>query len=288
MLKNIVTIFILLLPHVAFAGWDGPKIIVTGTWGSKLEQFHMYEEASGEDIPQKFAMDFSVDKDGNIVIPDLENRRIVIYDKAGHLIKVLTKPVQLPALDEKNGWPGSLESYEGGNSIVIPCRYEKKEKSGGTGPSRKCFLDYNGKILAEVPMAYTGPIQTGYILRTKDRSYLYSPTGKMLEERPAALINRSYHEDEYGGFTEYKSSSNFNKCSKELNSLSLPDSQWKESNGLDGEKELVADYGGRVVTSNCNVYLWKRTPTAFSILRWTWIDEQMKNTKQYSEKDRSK
>jgi hypothetical protein len=251
-------IFILLLPAVTLAGWQRAKVVVTGTWGNSPGQFDIFHGESGDFFPNIFF----VDKFGNIIIPDDGNHRINIYNKYGRLNKMLTKPAELPAEDD-TVWPHKgILSYEGGNSIVIPCRHEKIPQ--GLQPLKLCFIDYDGKILAEVPYMYVVPIENGYILRTKDRSYHYSPTGKMLEERPATLINRSYLEDEYGGFSEYKDDKRLAKCQKEIKSFNI-------------SQNHLAEYGVPVVTSNCDIYVWKSTPNAYSILKWTWVDELKKN-----------
>lgn len=276
MFNNAIRIFvvILLLPNVALARWQGPKVVLTGTWGNESGQFDIYYGESADYFPQKFF----VDKLGNVIIPDDGNKRIAIYDKNGRLKKLLTKPSELPAEDNMYGWPGDIISCEDGNSIVIFCRYEKM--SNGVNPYKNCFLDYDGKILAEVPKEYyVVPAQYGYILTTKDRSFHYSPAGKMIEERPAPA-EKSNLEDGYGSFPEYRTD-NFKKCETKLRSLKIPKSQSKivrpGGRGFDEERELIAEYGGLFVTSNCDAYVWKRTLQAYSILKWSWFDEQKKH-----------
>jgi hypothetical protein len=69
----------------------------------------------------------------------------------------------------------------------------------------------------------------------------------------------------------------YNQCGKALGSLALPQNQSTVvspgGRGFDERRALIAEYGSPVVAPNGDVYTWKRTPDAYSILKWTWVDD---------------
>ena len=178
-LKTIImaTLIIVIMATPIFASWTGPQEVLSGTWGNGQAQFY-FESGDTEDI---FPRQLSVDKNGNVIIADEGNARIVIYDLSGKLIKILQKPAQLPAADNLFGWPSGLSVYSGGNSLTVTCQYQQDQE--GAQPSKECFLDYDGNILAKADLAEVFPIDTGYVLLNyKTSTYgIYTPTGQLIK-----------------------------------------------------------------------------------------------------------
>ena len=71
----------------------------------------------------------------------------------------------------------------------------------------------------------------------------------------------------------------FDKCGKTLSAMDLPETKTQEIDRgapyIVGEIETVflEEYGPPVIGPDGSVYCWKRTPTTYSILKWTWVDD---------------
>jgi hypothetical protein len=171
---------VIIIPTVSFASWTGPQTIISATWGTGAGQFSIFHVESGDVFPDQFG----VDVNGLVVIPDIINKRIVIYNPDGTIKNTIYKPASLPALDNVGQWPTDFVLYPGGNSFVIDCNYQKAvvRSMVGRGPLNECFVDYNGAILAKANPAEVFPTRTGYIfLDNQSKVYtIYSPTGQVI------------------------------------------------------------------------------------------------------------
>lgn len=309
----IAVLYIIGITNV-YAEWIGPQEIIVGTWGSEVGQFYF---GSG-DTTDSFPREFGVDKDGVILISDEDNKRLLIYNSDGSLRKMITKPTELPAEDSVYGWPSGLAVYSGGNSVAISCEY--KRVADGIQPYKKCFLDYNGAIIARVDMGQVFPIETGFII-LKSKSYtLYSPTGALIRtttERPLELgkVKEKKTASGYTYTVQYPDIVNpnvtktweivrdsiskmysfvrdkngilyavsrgqvirYDDQGNEIGRLMLPKKRFKPTTippdlppGAEIRREVSEEYGEPVISPTGDVYTWKRTPTAYSIIKWTW------------------
>ena len=315
-------------PLLSFADWKGPINVIVGTWGTAAGQF--YFEA--QDTADLFPKEFAVDKDGNIIIRDEGNFRILIYNREGQLKKVIKKPNELPALDAEYYWPWGIKLLNN-NWIAIDCDAQKNNK--GKYTIKKCFLDYNGKIIKKSEWGEMFPLNDGYLFKQEDKYYLYSPTGRLLKtytERPLELgvvqkrerqadgrykytvkydnityiiesegieeqgfqrdiflnlffVGRLtdpkdiYVDAEWEGNTVSERAiphyivTRYDRCDNSPERLHIPPDKSpfkKTGKGVIRDEGLLRQYGKPVVSSNGDVYCWKRTADAYSILKWTW------------------
>ena len=182
----IYTHFVLVLicyPLLSYAEWKGPEEVIVGTWGADSEQFYF----KAQDTADLFPKNFVVDKDGNIIIRDEGNFRILIYSQVGQLKNVIKKPSELPETDTQYYWPWGIKLVNN-NWIAIDCDAQKDIE--GKYTIKKCFLDYNGKIVKKTEWGEIFPLKGGYFLKKDNKYNLYSPTGQLLEthkEKPLEL-----------------------------------------------------------------------------------------------------
>lgn len=64
-------------------------------------------------------------------------------------------------------------------------------------------------------------------------------------------------------------------CGKILGQVQMPESKGHVVGTMGKEvvKELDYEFGQPVIAPNGDIYVWKRTPTAYSILKWAWVDD---------------
>lgn len=69
----------------------------------------------------------------------------------------------------------------------------------------------------------------------------------------------------------------YDRCGKKLGELNLPISEYEPPTQEDLDRPTTRltvrnEYGPPVIGPDGSVYAWKRTPTTYSILKWTWVD----------------
>lgn len=155
MLKTFQLIFIILTLSIglnADATLKGPREIIKCTWGNNRNQFHFWEGESHVSFPQVFA----VDKNDLIIIPDPGNKRIVIYNQNGTIKNIVSKPPELPDLDNLHKWPTFFRLNEDDHTLAISCDYKKTPV--GRGPTKICFISYSGELLRKSDIADLGKL----------------------------------------------------------------------------------------------------------------------------------
>ena len=239
----ILSLFLILLSLAlgddVWADWKGPQEIVKGTFGTGIGQFYYSSRGTSDTFPREIG----VDVNGVILISDPKNKRVALYNTQGGLEKYIVKPPSLPTLDDKRKWPSSFEYCVIGNSILVPCKYEKV--IGGRSPKNYCFVDYNSKLIEEIDLVPCEifPVNDGYMYasggeRTQwEKFRKYSPTGKLLKtymgENPLEL----------GQVKERKIGSGQYEVT-----VSYPDKEWKM---------LCASTCSKYVRdTNNNLYCW--------------------------------
>jgi hypothetical protein len=68
----------------------------------------------------------------------------------------------------------------------------------------------------------------------------------------------------------------FNKCGKLIGTVLMPIAQINKiprGSGVEPIVNVNEEYGQPVIAPNGDVYTWKRTPTNYTILKWTWVDD---------------
>jgi hypothetical protein len=249
------------------AAWEGPSTVLSGGWGAADDQFGI-EYGDTNDM---FAGPFYPLPDGGIIIRDVLNARYKVYNGDGSIKKIL-KCIEISSnvFNEECNIEGSyLQDTSDGNIWVDASKYQNPKYS------------------------------------------LYSPTGQLIQtytEKPAELgkvkssnlgennykITITYPDKVYGftsdrKFTRYIRDSNgyvygvnaggvwrFNQCGKLMGTVLMPTAKRQETARSDGGENIVTvheEYGAPIVAPNGDVYTWKRTPEAYSILKWTWTDD---------------
>ena len=170
----VAILFCFIFTGSALAGWKKPIEVLSGTWGDKERQFGLKIEYIKVDLPV-----FVVNRKGEIIVGDVINKRIKVYDSAGKLIKIFG-----PQLDTSPSyWPTKkMGTYN--NCIFV--EWGKRYQS----------YNYNGKVESQFKLKGTRferILFDGNIILfdLTEKSYKkYSPTGQLLEthkERPLEL-----------------------------------------------------------------------------------------------------
>jgi hypothetical protein len=302
LIKTIVlTLFMMigLICH-AEAAWQGPNNIVNMGWGNQPGQVAITYGDTEDDFPHVF----KVDKSGNIVIGDSGNTRLQLFSAAGELTKIINS-VGFPL--GTTGWPLQWELLR--DARIFAKRGEKYQIYDYQG---NLVNQFNG-VAAYIDEIVVLPDDSIVAYKSDIKTYyLYSPTGQLVKtytERPLELgkvtekpvgstkvkITVIYPDKTYplilaGPYEKYQRDASgklnaisgklvkkFNECGKELGSLVLPVDQSRVvspgGRGSDKVTALIEEYGQPVIAPNGDVYTWKRTPTTYSILKWTWADD---------------
>ncbi|MGD9162621.1 MAG: hypothetical protein PVG39_29715 [Desulfobacteraceae bacterium] len=298
------TLALIFCPLFSFAEWKGPEEIILGTWGENSDQFYF----DPQDTTALFPKDIAVDKDGNIIIRDEGNRRILIYNTNGILKNVIKKPTELPATDSLFFWPTEFKLLPN-NNIVILCGYEKL--SGGIRPLQQCFLNYDGIITKKIDMGELFTADNGYILLKKDIYYAYTLSGQLLNTYTEPPLELGVVDERRLGDGRYKVTVKYpgkewvitgkGACEKyirigdcelycigqmqivqydekgnERSRLTMPENNIQQipipGDGVESHINVLEEYGPPVVSPIGDVYTWKRTPDTYSIIKWVWVD----------------
>lgn len=308
MLKKIITVFfiILLLPTIAFARWQGPKVIVTGTWGKGFDQFGYQRGDSAEYFPQ----DLSALADGRIVVIDEVNARWILYGQNGEYIKhvkalgigcyglsgdkILTlywdgsyKTGRFGVFDivrEKWIWKDSTKSYppwdysviQSGNDIFI-----WHNKAGYKYSSQGQMIE----ALSQKPLAF-GIVRSSILQSNGQHRLTVEYDGATYEIKGPPDYNAITRDsianlymvtgaDDHSKYHVYK----YNKHGKLLGSIAVPlDKVIRDDNPKRPDEpitlpRIIAEYGEPVISQSGDVYAWKRSDAGYSILKWSWVDD---------------
>jgi hypothetical protein len=102
--KILAAIFCLALPLPAFAGWVGPKVVVSGTWGNGPNQFGIEHWDYDDKYPELLAISSS----GKMIIGDELNKRIQIFSNLGAFERIITSANVPQKHQDTKWWPLSL------------------------------------------------------------------------------------------------------------------------------------------------------------------------------------
>jgi hypothetical protein len=157
--KILAAIFCLALPLHAFAGWVGPKVVVSGTWGNGDDQFTLFHDDMGDSCPEYF----NVSKSGHIII---SSDKMQLFDPKGSFIRIIPPPMPNP-----EEWV--IKPLFVGNNIIIP--------------SKKLYiLNYFGELNSEIEINHkinwSGVIEENlYVIQNEPyKMFVYSSSGKLL------------------------------------------------------------------------------------------------------------
>lgn len=289
----VAILFCFIFTGSALAGWKKPIEVLSGTWGDKERQFGLKIEYIKVDLPV-----FVVNGKGEIIVGDVINKRIKVYDSAGKLIKIFGPQLDIPP----SYWPTKkIGTYN--NCIFV--EWGKRYQS----------YNYDGKVESQFKLKGSRfeslmPDGTIILFDLTERIYKkYSPTGQLLEtykEKPLELgevkerrsgskrykVTIKYLDKEWvviskGACSRYVRDLNCNlycpghrqvikydEDGNEAARLTMPERIAEETPardpGVEAIIKVIEEYGPPVVSPNGDVYAWKRTPDTYSIVKWTW------------------
>ena len=101
-----------------------------------------------------------------------------------------------------------------------------------------------------------------------DKTWSYADVGRM----------SSYMRDTNGNLYGYGNTQviRYTTCGKEVAMLMMPKKIVQETSRgpqVEPQVTVLEEYGSPVIAPNGDVYTWKRTPTIYSILKWSWVND---------------
>ena len=285
---SIVIFTSLLFSELSFAGWTGPSEVLSGTWGNNPGQFAIQYGDTSDTFPTTI----DISPSGKIAITEDQTLdRVQIFNSTGQLANIINTFAFTIAFDTNE------------NLYVSGGGFRKYDSSG------KVVWSKTGTSYDALYALSSGDI-IGYDKDNKNYA-LFSPTGQLIKtsaERPLELGrvseyplgNRKYkttvkYEDatytiiserEYERFVRDNKKNlyamnpgiveKFSPCGKLIGRLDMPEKKAFAGDKIPGEEQYVFihdEYGAPVVDVNGNIYAWKKSPTKYSILKWTWQDD---------------
>ena len=267
--KAIITIFFMAIgvSLPTYAAWQGPTEIVSGSWGANSDQFGVEYGDTNDSFPTRVI----VLLDGGLIIRDIVNGRKKIYTANGTLLRAVKcaknaagewndecriKGDYIQTTLDGNIWTGPEYLIQQGYSLYSPTGQLLK-----TSNTRPLELG----VVSEEPLG-NGKYKT--TVKYEDATYM------IISAREYERFVRDKKKNLYAmnpGIVE-----KFSPCGKLLGRLDMPEAKAFAGDKIPGEEQYVFihdEYGAPVVDVNGNVYTWKRTPTKYSILKWTWVDD---------------
>jgi hypothetical protein len=265
-MKKMIMLFILVFVSftgIGIANWNGPTILIEGEWGMADNQFGFEHGDSFDEYP---SLD-GILGDESIVLSDLVNKRTLVFKSNG-------------TFKEKENWieqpvAGGMIKYVH-NKYLLGCCVQGYDAAGNlwTGSGNTYALtNKDGALISKVTVR---PLELGKVTEKPvssakakitvtypDKIWSYIDVGRM----------PTYMRDKYGNLYGYGNTQviRYTDCGKESASLMMPKKiEQEESRGPQVEPNVTVleEYGSPVIAPNGDVYTWKRTPTAYSILTW--------------------
>ncbi|MEK6743185.1 MAG: hypothetical protein AABZ15_06235 [Nitrospirota bacterium] len=299
----VIAAILLCSPSSVFAGWSAPQEVLSGAWGTGEQLFGIVERYNMVEFPKGFV----VDDEGSIIVADSVNRRAKVYTDKGRLRAIIKPQLEYEDIEQ---WPTSIIAAWNGKLFVDAGEhfqfydYDGKLVSDFKVPdARFRMLLKDGSIIVVMVgtprgfrrYTYSGKMLETYTDRPRELSFverfneeksnipeiwnriIYSDKTYSIVE--AGYFHRGYVRDKYDNLYDlYNPVYRFDKCGNPSAKVDLPQSQYEEIRPSRGDygalSEAIAEYGNPFVSSMGDVYLWKRTPTTYSILKLTWSNEQ--------------
>ncbi|MHB8845763.1 MAG: NHL repeat-containing protein [Nitrospirota bacterium] len=265
--KLIIGIFILLFNcATAIAFWQGPQAILEGGWGGRPNEFGIEHGDTGDTFPR----DIIVLSNNDIWIPDgWVNERLKLYDQNGNLKKIISLDQATRTFPEY--WFIGKLAAVGLDGFVYMSDYLGKGMYAQYSP--------NGQL---VKTSTERPLELGRVKSQMlgEKNYKYTITyPDRVYGLTLSIPYRRFIRDNQGRINAVsaKSARKYSVCGKELGVVSIPDDQRRITRpgggGFEEQSEIIQQYGEPVIAPNGDVYTWKRTPTNYSILKWTWVND---------------
>lgn len=296
---SLLVLFLLLSTSNVYSAWEGPVDVVVGTWGTNTGQFGI----SYQDTADLFPQSFGVSNSGKIVIADSINEVLHIFNNDGSFLRDIRKPVT------RKRWPydvdvndecavvGYVDFTHTFNITTGELIGTANNMGGAKYVSDDCSKIYVDVGTTQVTWKVYSP--TGNLIRTTTERPL--ELGKVKEKKTAAgytytvqypdITNpntvKTYTINLPGPYERFvrdntgniytiagKAVRKFDGEGREIGVMRTPANEIRTirpaGGGFEAETEVIAQYGEPVVAPTGDVYTWKRTPTAYSIIKWTW------------------
>lgn len=281
MTRLIVIITILIsFTTPAYAGWTGPETVVSGGWGSDDGEFGKENSSFDDRIPYFVA----VMPNDELVIVDFVNMRQVIIAPSGDVKAQLQYELKKDhtgkkryAISDNRYNVGNIKRYKDDGSFYMGIdSYQLKSSTG------ELIATYDEKPLdLGIKRSHRALPDNQYlqIIEFEDVKYAIITTGGIgatVRDQSGFLYGT---ESIPGTKTESrKRVHKFDKCSHKLGYLDLPEDDIRyEDTGIGDAPTshitVIKQYGPPVIGPDGSVYAYKRTPDAYSILKWTWVDD---------------
>ena len=174
-----------------------------------------------------------------------------LYSPTGQLVQTYaSKPLELGIFDEFAGQP------DGSNKVIV--RYPERTFS------------------------ITVPDQRPEEISRDSAGYLYA-TQRFIDE-----LNANTPEKQT---IQHYRVIRYDFCNKEIGRLDLPKDVEKvigHDNTNGNLYKIIAGYGQPVIAPNGDLYVWKRTPNKYIILKWTWVDDPAKRNRSCLDQEQKK
>ncbi len=283
--KTILLVFLCTLfsPALnALAGWTGPTEVVAGRWGDDFGQFAFERGETSDAFPTIFA----VSPDGEVAIseePLLD--RVQIFSSSGTLKDVIETPAYALTYDSKGdlflAGQKLLKKFSPSGDLV----WEK----AATSFSELYVLD-TGDVIAfdEDLNTYSRYQSNGTLISTStsrplELGIVDKHSLDSMDEITVQYPDRTfrfkglydtYVRDNSGNLNAIadKSVNKIDVYGKVIGRLSIPEGILgpPEVFNMETLPEFAAEYGNPVIAPNGDVYTWKKTESAYSIVKWTW------------------
>jgi len=273
---------LLLTTTKGYCIWQGPEEIIVGTWGKESENFGLSKQEIQDIIP----LIKGILLDGSIGLTDSANRRDVVYDKQGHLIKVV--PWYIHKGDKKIDNPeyekdrfGDIQGFTSEGNIwfrggTYGDKYILKSLSDG-----KIIKSYDKRPpeLGVVNISDLGEDKYKTTITYPDRTYEFQqaiPVYSFYRDNLKNIIWKKVIVENVKG-TNYQVH-RFDPCTKKIEIFNMPRSQYEpmfkeEPKDVPYWKQIyipIIEYGEPMISIDGDLYCSARTKEEFKILKWTW------------------
>lgn len=271
--KYILTFLIIIsFTSIVDAAWEGPIELISGTWGSNNDQFGI----KYGDTNDVFAGPFYILSDGGIIIQDIiKNARYKMYGADGTLRKALKCDEVSPNVyNEECNIDGKYIQTTSDGNIWSDLSEHQKPKYSLYSPTGALIRTTTERPL-ELGKVKEKKTATGYTYTVQYPDLVNPNTVKTYTINLPGPFER-FVRDNTGNINAIagKAVRKFDSEGREIGVMRTPANEIRTirsgGGGFEAETEVIAQYGEPVIAPNGDVYTWKRTPTTYSIIKWTW------------------